>query len=209
MKFLYPAIFILGITVNSAAQENNIKSSKEPKSSFELKINGKIYLIKEEEELKLDTILSNPSISIKLSDFKKFDNSHISFQYQRHLSFEYEEDEGYKNWTLSGNNIVVLMFEFDVDVPFSEFIGEMVTKFGKENSSVVDFKKQLGGKDFNGKKLSVSIAGQKLDLDFYEIKLGDNKSRYIEFQNTLDDNNSSSEEYLTVFNKINSTIVFK
>src|SRR5688572_30058098 len=82
------------------AQDSKGIKNTEPRSTFEININGKNYQIGEDEELKLDTILSKTLISIKLSKFKKFDNSSISFEYPRHLSFEFEQDFGYKNWTL-------------------------------------------------------------------------------------------------------------
>ena len=110
MKPFIFTLFLSFAALHIIAQETN-SGSTEPKFSFELKINGKTYLIKEGEEIMLDSVFKKPSVSIKISDYKKFDNTHVSFQYQRHLSFEYEEEDAYRSWTFSGNNIVVLLFE--------------------------------------------------------------------------------------------------
>jgi len=60
----------------------------------------------------------------------------------------------------------------------------------------------------DGKKLFVSLVGQNLVLECYEIKLNDFKSRFIYFQDTLDENKHSNE-YEKGLSMINSTIIFK
>jgi hypothetical protein len=203
------AFFLLFIYLNSCAQEIKINSSQEPKSTFEISISGKSYLIKEGEELRLDTTLSKPLITIKLADYKKFDNSSISFDYPGYFSFEYEQDSGYKNWTFTGNNIVVMVFEIDVKTSLDALVEEMVSKFGKQNCRIENFQKELGNKSWNGKKLKVTLAEQTLSLDFYEITLADGKSRFIAFQDSKKENGSSTEEYKKGFITINSTIAYK
>jgi hypothetical protein len=210
MKGHYVTIFVLITYLNSCAQEKKINtSSKEPKSTFELKINGKNYLVKEDEELKLDTVLSKPSITIRLSAFKKFDISSISFDYPRYFTFEYSEDVGFKNWTLSGNNIVVMIFEIDPKTSLDALLDEMIKKFGVQNCVVENFQKELGNKSWNGKRLKVTLVGEILTLDFYEIILADGKSRFITFQDSKKESGSSTEEYKKGFSTIDSTIIFK
>src|SRR6478736_1532466 len=97
------------------SQSQDLKNigNTEPLSIFKLTINGKTYNVSENEELKLGSVISNPTISIKLSDYKVFKTSAISFKYPRNLSYEFAQDLGYKNWTFSGNSLVVLVFEID------------------------------------------------------------------------------------------------
>lgn len=191
------------------SQSQNLKKpeSSEPETIFKVSINGKTYDVSENEDLKLDTILSNPTISIKLSDYKKFKTSSVSFDYPRHLSYEFEQDYGYKNWTFNGNNLIVLFFELDAETTLTNLVNQMVKKFGKNNCVIEDFQKELGKKVRNGKKLFVTMAGQKLLLECYEIKLNDYKSRFIYFQDTLD-NGKHSKEYEIGTALIESTIIF-
>jgi hypothetical protein len=194
--------------LHAKSQNEKSTGTTEPKSTFEVSINGKIYPIAEDETLKLDTILSKPAISVKLSDYKLFDNTSISFNYPRHLSFEFDHDFGYKNWTLSGNTIAILVFEIDAETTLETLVNEMAKKFGKKNCSIEDFQKELGHKKCNGKNLFVTLAGQKLVLECYEIKMADFKSRFIYFQDTMDESKHSSE-YEKAMAIINSSIVFK
>src|SRR5580693_1297261 len=93
--FLLSLILILSY-LNLSAQESKDSTSPEPKNSFEVLINGKNYRVVEGESLKLDTILSKPTISIRLSDRKKFETASLSFEYPKHLSYEYEMNPGIK-----------------------------------------------------------------------------------------------------------------
>ncbi len=201
--------FILEIflCLNSQAQGLKDKNNIEPKSIFEVNVNGKKYQISEDEELKIDALLK-PTISIKLSEYKNFDNSSISFRYPGHLSFEFEQDFGYKNWTFSGNSLVVILFELDAKTSLTTLIDETVKKFGKENCVVEDFQKELGHRKWNSKKINVSLVGQKLELTYYEIILNDFKSRFIYFQDSMQDDMNSTE-YKQGFNIIDSTLIFK
>lgn len=189
------------------AQSQNLKNPQnaEPAEIFELNINGKTYNILENQELRLDTLLSKPTISIKLLGYKIFKESSISFEYPRHLLYDFEQDFAFKNWMFSGNSTVVSVIEMDVKVSLVDFINEMVDGFGKENCAVKNFKRRLGGKMRNGKILFVSLADQDCVIEFYEIKLNDSKSRFIYFQDVLEEN-EHTEEYENVLSLISSTI---
>jgi hypothetical protein len=190
----------------SSAQTIDSSFGLEPKNEFYLNINGKTILVNENEELKLDTIFLKPTISIKLSDRKRFDNKSVMFQYPSYYSFEFESDLGYKNWTFSGNNIVVMFFEFTVKVPLSEITDGMVEKFGKQNCTVSPFSKKLGKNVCNGKNIRVSIGGELLSVDYYDLGSKGGKSRFIAFQNSLQEDGSSTEEYIKGFEMINPSI---
>jgi hypothetical protein len=156
----------------------------------------------------LDLTASKPSISIKLSDRKKFEAASLSFDYPRHLSFEFEKDAGLKTWTLNGNSLVVTLFELDGQIPLNTLIESMVNKFGKRNCTVEDFKKEFGHQLTSGKRLHVKLAGTNLTIDFYALASGDAKSRIISFQDTIKDNGDPSDEFSAGFQMINSSIKF-
>lgn len=97
-SFLVTMVLCSFLQTALAQDPGTIKNyGKESIATFEIKINGKKYLVKEDEVLRLDSTFSKPSISIKLTDYRTFINDAVSFQYPGYLSFAYEEDEGYKN----------------------------------------------------------------------------------------------------------------
>lgn len=209
MRQIFPITLILIFSfLNASAQEARDSGAIEPKNRFEIIIDGKTYQVVEGQILTLDSTLSKPSISIKLSDRKKFETASISFEYPKHLSFEYEKDSGLKTWTLSGNSLVVTLFELDAKIPLNTVTEPMAEKFGKKNCAVEDFNKELGHRLINGKRLHVKLAGTAIIIDFYEIISGDGKSRFISFQDTIKDNGDLSDEFNEGFQMINSSIKF-
>lgn len=201
-------IAILLIFCPDAQSQNSSTAREEPGAIFEITINGKSYPILQGESLKLDSIIDKPVISVKLSDYKIFNKSSLSFRYPAFMSYEFQQDFGFKNWTLNGNNLSILFFEMDAETNLNMLVSEMVKKFGKKNCSVEDFRKELGNKTCDGKKLFVSLIGQKLVLECYEIKLNDYKSRFLYFQDVITEE-QHSKEYYSALEMVNSTIVYK
>ncbi|MGZ4047894.1 MAG: hypothetical protein ACXVNN_00955 [Bacteroidia bacterium] len=204
-KTFFPLLIILSL--NCFSQEAN--KHKEPQSTFVIKINNTEYLLTDGEELKLDSTFKNPTVSVKLSEYKKFNDGGISFKYSKHFSYAFSEDTGYKNWTLSGNDFTLTLFEIDDATKMDDIINGMVKQFGKKNCSIESIKKELGNKYLNGKRINVKLVGQNLTIDFYEIKLDDNKSRFISFQDVLGENNAPSEEGIKTINLIDNTIKYQ
>jgi hypothetical protein len=209
MRQICPFSLLLIFSFLSAgAQDSRDSAAMEPKNRFEITIDGKTYQVVEGQVLKLESTLAKPSISIKLSDLKKFEAASLSFEYPKHFSFEYEKDTGVTIWTLNGNNVVVTLFELDAKIPMNTLVQPMIKKFGKQNCTVEDFKKELGHQLTNGKRLHVKLAGSNLIIDFYEINFGDAKPRIMSFQDTIKDNGESSDEFKAGFQVINSSIKF-
>jgi hypothetical protein len=194
--------------LNVSAQKAIDSGALEPENRFELIVNGKTYQAVEGQLLTVDSTGSKPSIYVRLSDRKKFSAASLSFDYPRHLSFEYEKDTGLKTWTLNGKSLVVTLFELDGQIPLNTIMESMVEKFGKKNCTVEDFKKEFGHQLTNGKRLHVKLAGINLVIDFYDLVSGDAKSRIISFQDTLMDNGDSSDEFKAAFQMINSSVKF-
>jgi hypothetical protein len=202
------SVLLIFSFLNARAQGAKDSGAMEPKNRFEISIDGKTYQVVEGQVLKLESTLSKPSISIKLSDLKKFEAASLSFDYPKHLSFEYEKDSGVTTWTLNGNSLVVTLFALDAKIPLNTLIEPMVEKFGKKNCTVEEFKKELGHHLTNGKRLHVRLAETNMIIDFYEIKSGDGKSRIMSFQDMVKDNGESSDEFTKGFRMINSSIKF-
>lgn len=141
-KVILSLSFLLSIVLISFSQNTNDKSKLEPKTNFELFINGHKYIVSEGEELKLDTTFTKPVISIKEAEYKKFENQSFSFQYPKNYIYSFEQDFGYKNWTLTYNNLVVMIFEIDAKTTLNEILEETIKKLGKKNCKVSDIKKR-------------------------------------------------------------------
>lgn len=184
------------------AQKND---NEQPIMKLNIEVNGEKYQINDGGSVVVD----GNTIKVQSSDFLTFDFAAVTFDYPKHFAFEYEQDVAYKNWTLDGNNFVILYFEYAIDVKLDFFIDEIVGQFGKENCKVSDKKIQLGDLSLSGKEIVVNIMGVNLTYDMYEIESNDSKTHFISFQDTKNDDGSDSIEGIETLKLINETIKAK
>ncbi|MEM9547173.1 MAG: hypothetical protein AAGA77_14425 [Bacteroidota bacterium] len=208
MKNLITLLVLLLCNVLTHAQ-NTEQTELATKSMFEIQVDAQKYVVEEGSDLDLDGELKNPKISVKLLDFKKFNAGNLSFEYPGNFSFEVEEMEGYKNWTLDGNDYVIMIFDIDGESQVSDFIDNMSSQFGKENCKTKAITSKLGDKLLNGIQLYIELVGQKLSIDFYEYSHSDNNSKYIAFQDILQDDGTASTESVLTFKMISDSIQYK
>ena len=102
-----------------------------------------------------------------------------------------------------------MYFEIDAKTELDDFVNEMVNQFGKKNCKVEKTQINIGGKNLIGKRINVSLVGQNLTLDFLEIKISDFKSRFIAFQDSKNEDGSSSSESMKTIKMIDQTIEYK
>lgn len=206
IRFVLSIIALLSITLNGFAQD---RQKENPVSNFILKVNDKEYLVRENEELKLDSTLNGPVISVKKANYMSFDNGSLSFKYPSNFSFEFEEDYAYKNWSLDGNSFLVMIFELNVKADLNDLVSGMVDEFGKRNCKVEKTEMKVGDRVLKGKRINVTLIGQKLTVDFLEIVSEDFKSRFLAFQDTLDENGNPTEESRGAIRMIDQSIKYE
>ena len=192
-------VFILLISQLVFSQDNNQQA---PLLKLDIEINGEKHRITDGDSL----VLNGNLIKIKTSDFITFDYAALTFDYPKHFAYEYEEDYGYKNWSLDGNDFVIMYFQYDVNIELDMFINQMTEQFGKENCKVSEKNIQLGNLTLKGKRIKVDMVGVKLTYDMYKVEADDSKTHFIAFQDSKNDNGSDSNEYTETLKIIEKTI---
>ena len=203
MKFISTCFLFLFLLGNTFAQ------SSDSKSTFVVTINGQKHTISEGDELIIPPSTKETTVSVSQAAFKKFNGGILSFNYPSNFSYQFEQDVGFKNWTIDGNDFVVMHFEFDGPTPLDAIVKGMVSEFGKKNCKVSDTQITVGKKKLSGQRIDVGLAGQKLSIDFLEIIANDGKSRFIAFQDSKNDFGGDSEESIKTMQMINSTVNYK
>ncbi|MFK7787602.1 MAG: hypothetical protein AB8B56_20940 [Crocinitomicaceae bacterium] len=186
------------------SQTSSSGNSETQEATFVVTVNNQEYILSEGEELEVEST----RISVKLADHKTFDIDYLSFNYPSHFSPEYEKDVGYQNWILNGNDFVIMYFEIDAYTELDDFVDELVGQFGKSNCRVEKTSVKLGDKILDGKRINISLVGQKLTLDFLEVGVSDSTSRFIAFQDTKNDDGSDSEESSKTLKMIDRTVEY-
>ena len=194
--------------LSSLALTTCVAQQSASKTSYTLIINKKEYKITEGEDLKLNLKLDNPIVSIKSND-KEFSNEFVSFSYPHNFSEEVDNDEGFKSWTLDGDNLVITVYDLDLEDGLAPFVQELINNFGVENCSSKESSMTLGTKTFTGKKIEVTLVNQKLTIDFLSLPSIEGKTRILSLQDSLSEDGTASKEKEITVKKISETIAFK
>jgi hypothetical protein len=198
-------ISLLSVAIVSSLMAQSSSDQNRPVLKLDVLIDGKQFSIHDGDTLQYDS----KSIVIRTSQYMTFDFEALKFDFPKHLSNEYEHGEGYKTWTLDGNNFVIMYFIFDVEVDSDVFIKEMVDKFGKKNCTLSDRRTRLGKIDLAGKRINITLAGVKITFDIFSLNTNDGKTHYLAFQDTKGDDGSESQEGLEALDLLNKTIELK
>ena len=198
-KLMIIIICLVGVTQFALAQETNVEP---PHLKLDVEVNGEKYQIKDGE-----TITVNGS-TIKVSSAANvtFHYGVLHFDYPKHYAFEYEADTGYQNWSLDGNNFVIMYFKFDDEVGLDDFISQMVSQFGEDSSKVTDKKIQLGDVALIGKRIDINIVGANLTYDMYLLDTADGATHFLSLQDTKNDDGSDSKEGIDTLKIMNKTL---
>lgn len=205
-----PLVLLLFIAVTGFVLKKNATNENQNVSQtiFKVTIDGNEYTVVEGKELKID----ESTISIELADFKYFDTEYVSFSYPSGFTYEEEKEEekidGYTNYTLDGNDFVVMYFEVDGLLGVDDFITEIVKQFGKRNCTVNSRSLKLGDKTLKGKRIDVKLVGQHLTYDLYSVIKSDEKSVLIGLQDILDEADNASDESVQAIDLLDRTIEY-
>jgi hypothetical protein len=196
------AVVLLAVFFFQSAFSQTDFGIQKPKAKISVSINETEYTVSDGDTISHE----GDRIVVKTSEYLTFDYGILKFDYPNHFAFEYDEDFGYRNWTLDGNNYVVMYFEFRGDISFKMLANEIVERFGRENCEIKRDKFKLGDIELTGEKISVNIIGETLNYGLYEIKSDDDKTHFIAFQDSLNDYNEPTEEGIQTLELIGKTI---
>ena len=180
-------------------------ANQKPVQKFYVTVNGRQYSTYEGDTLKAE----GREIIIRAANYLTFDYGALHFDYPGYFVYNFEEEEGYKNWTLSGNDFVIMYFELEAEVELSAFVKELVNKFGKKNCTLSKIKIKLGTLELEGTRIDVVLIETRLTQDVYSIKANDGKTHLMLFQDTKGDDGSGSPDSVIAMEIINETFILK
>ena len=207
MKNISPLLFVLFLCPNAWSQEEKTVVTTDSAQSLILTINGKEYVVREKEKLTINGSFSNPVITVRTPDYKKFNSGSLSFNYPKHMSVALSQSTGLKNWTFSGNDFIIMYFEIGPKTPLDAITSEIIAKFGADNCKMEPIQKNFGGKLLSGQRINIVLAQQKLTQDFFQIMLPDGKTRILAFQDSISDAGPTAEGK-TVMQVIDASIKY-
>jgi hypothetical protein len=190
------------IIISFLSISNFFAQEKMPIQKLEISIDGKNFVVNENDTLKYD----NKSIIVKLSKNLDFNFGGLSFNYPNHFAFQNDTDLGVNIYSLDGNNFIITYFDFEVEVKSENIISEMIKKFGKKNCKTSSKKIILNNIELVGTRIDIDLLEIKLTYDIFKIENKDHKTNLISFQDTKNQDGSDSKESIETLGVINNSL---
>ena len=185
--------------------------SKEPPSTFVVTVGQESVVIKEGETAQLVGQFTNPSVSVTPQAYRVFPYAGIKFKYPRSFTFEADlSDTNSKSWTLSGNDLKIMIFVLNSRLTTADFANNMMEQFGADNCQVVDANASLaiGKQPLSGTTIHVSVASFKMAMDIYLVPSRGPATKLLVIQDSLDDAGNRSKEGKQTLEELTSSFTW-
>lgn len=146
---------------------------------------------------------------VRISPAKTLAVPSVTFDYPRHFAFEYDgSTEGLRQWTLDGNNVVLIITELDMVSELKDMEESMIERFGRENCKPRNSKVKLGGKELKGRHLDVTVVGESLTLELLELPWKEGATSMLFIQDSSTDSGEDSAERTACVELLDRTIKY-
>ncbi len=208
MKLILSTLMLFVTGLSAFSQTDSIHYTPAPKAHMIINVDGQDHYLTEGDELLLDSSKKNTVLSVKLANYRSFNNSAISFSYPSDFTFEYQGYPTFKRWKSNGSSFEILYFEMSEKTILIDFITGFNRQFGSKNCTVEEYRKIMGNTVLIGNRVTVKLPDRILRIDFFEIKLSDSKSRIIAFQDVLFAGSQPTFESVKTMEMVDRTIKY-
>lgn len=169
----------------------------EPPQLYELKIGDQSVPIQEGKPVDLTGSFTNPQIELVPRPTRLFVRRGIQFEYPRQFTFEADLKSPFsKSWTLSGNDLKLMVFAMTVPVTPRQFGDNVMGTLGKDHCEITEPQAELvlGMERLKGVKFIASVAEQHISFEIYDLPKAGRTSRLLTIQDNPDENGDRSAE---------------
>jgi hypothetical protein len=169
------------------------KEDIEPSLGYTVYVNDESIHLTDEDTVKLKGQFLDPVIRVVKDNERTFNYGGVSFCYPAYFSFEADINKSeYKNWTLSGNDVKIVVFSFEAKLTPDDLISSYKDKFGKD-AKTSNTRKKLGGISYEGKRIEVKIADAGFIQEAFLISQERN-SKILVIQDSIEEDKQSMDE---------------
>lgn len=187
-------VFPLLLGVCLAAPPEVDPESIEPPLGYSLQVGNESISLREGQPVQLTGTFVNPQVKLSSDDFRTFPYAGLSFRYPKDFSFEADfTNPDLRQWSLDGQNCVILIQVVKASVPVSEFADTLTDQYGKQNCQVADVSITLGDHKFKGKRVQAKLVMHTLVQEVFSLPTSAG-TRLLLLQDSPKDDGTPSEE---------------
>jgi len=153
-----------------------LDETQPPPLRIELQIDGKSHQLVEGQKASIQIGDQKHEVLARSMPTRTFHAAGLAFDYAAGMSFEYENDEelGMRLWTLTGNDTVVMVYEFDegsANGMAREILQATVDELADGKTEAIELR--VGGKAQKAYKAAVSFDGEPMTFFTFGARAGD------------------------------------
>jgi hypothetical protein len=174
-----------------------VPESKEPPLLQVLEIDGKAIEIKEGVPVQIKGDFKDPTVVLKVAPYRIFPYVGMQFRYPRGFAFEADHSvEGLGIWTLTGNDLTIMVFDMAGEMTTAEFAETMMEQFGRDQCHVTnaDAKETFGKRTLEAYEFRCKIVGETMDVTLFQVSRKGGRSRMLALQETKGDDGQRAKE---------------
>lgn len=196
MKFTRIILSLIFLLIFQTAGYTNTDQSVEPAEKYLLKINEKEFQIELNEYL----VLSDSKIKLTIEPNKKFNYGGVHFEYPRYFTFEAKLKKHYKFWTLSGNDVKIMIHNYKVNTDHKAMANSLMDVFGKDKCRQVKCEMKVPNRTLHGTKIIITTNKLKFSQEVYSFK-NSTGSMLLIIQDSISASGVNTAEYSVVTKK--------
>ncbi len=159
-----------------------VDETSEPKLGFTVRIGATELHLSEGAELPAKGTFTDPSVSVTVDPERLFTHVGMSFSYPRHFAFEADlSDAASQSWTLSGNDVKIMIFRFATELSVDSFVTDLAAGFGPK-STISPISIQLGPVQYSGKRIRAVLATHEFTQDVLPLPSVKGRGRFLILQ---------------------------
>ncbi|NUO50474.1 MAG: hypothetical protein HOV80_16590 [Polyangiaceae bacterium] len=165
----------------------------EPKLSFTVRVGSTELHLSEGDQLPAKGTFTDPSVSVTVDPERVFSHAGLSFAYPRNFSFEADLSDAHSHsWTLSGNDVKIMVFRFSTELSIDSFSKEIAEGFGP-SATISPISIQLGSTEYSGQRVRAKIATHAFTQDIFSLPAIKGKGRFLVLQDDASGNKPESQ----------------
>jgi hypothetical protein len=171
--------------------------SDEPALRFELESELGTLAVAPGESFELDLGDRQLRMTLEVQPTRLLELEPLRFEYPNGYSFEYEQDDETTFWTLDGNDVVIMLqrywIEMDGDEFLELFVDELITGYDGEDGGAVPL--ELDGEVLEGRAVGIDSMGFTMQQECFVFTTADGDLWLLVLQDTLEDDGAHTDEY--------------
>jgi hypothetical protein len=173
---------------------------------------NKHYYLSTIKENKINIDGKEHKVKAKISPYAIFHSDFLEFKFPTELNFAYDntqEKDGIRIWSLNGDNLSIVINEYNTIYPESFLIKSIVENYKKLQAQITlkDITLPLSKTTLKGKRVIVKMGTYTIYQDVF-VLYTKNKTYTFTIQDMIEENKHSIE-YLKVLELLEKTLVIK